>query len=58
MPYAWELTEPSAFPSIAQALIASVDAAVPQLLTMGEAHAEQPRTHLRHHLAQAGALAD
>jgi hypothetical protein len=43
MPYAWDLNDQSPFPSIAQALIASVDGAVPILRAMNESRAREPR---------------
>ena len=43
MPYAWDLNDHSPFPSIAQALIATVDRAVPILRAMSESRAREPR---------------
>jgi hypothetical protein len=43
MPYAWHLNDQSPFPAIAQALVASVDAAVPTLRAMSESRAREPR---------------
>lgn len=43
MPYAWDLNDQSPFPSIAQALIANVDRAVPILRGMSESRAREPR---------------